>query len=429
MARIGCICLPAFGHFNPLSTLARCLSLRGHEVTFLHVRDFEVPVRRLGLAYLPFGEQLFPRGTVAKRNLHLGAHRGLVAAYGTLRVSLQYSDAVLSELSDLLRARPFDLLVVDQADLAASAVVQLAGIPYVTAALCLMLNRERDLPVWTAIPFPEDTAQSFENRRLVEVVSYLERPLMEKIQRFRVAAGAGRVNEFPQLWSNLAQLTQMPAEFDFPRTTLPDCFHYTGPFHDPAARPVVEFPFERIDGRRLVYAAFGSMVNQQAGLFRSVAEACARLRAQLVISLGGGGDPESLPSLPGDPLVVRFAPQLELLRRASAMVTHAGLNSTLECLAAGVPMVAIPLTNDEPAIAGRIVWSGVGVTVLPDEAGAYALETALRRVLTEPAYRGAALRMKNNIERADGLSAAARLIEDAIGRPHSLAKPAEFVSG
>jgi UDP:flavonoid glycosyltransferase YjiC (YdhE family) len=87
------------------------------------------------------------------------------------------------------------------------------------------------------------------------------------------------------------------------------------------------------------------------------------LDAQLVISLGGGNNPESLPNLPGNPLVVGYAPQLELLEKATLTITHAGMNTTLECLTNGVPMVAIPVANDQPGIAARIAWTGVGEVV------------------------------------------------------------------
>jgi hypothetical protein len=87
---------------------------------------------------------------------------------------------------------------------------------------------------------------------------------------------------------------------------------------------------------------------------------------QLVIALGGGCAPDDLPFLPGDPLMLGFAPQLELLRRASLTITHAGMNTVLESLAEGVPMVAIPIANDQPGMGARLAWSGSGAVVPPE---------------------------------------------------------------
>jgi UDP-glucoronosyl and UDP-glucosyl transferase len=45
--------------------------------------------------------------------------------------------------------------------------------------------------------------------------------------------------------------------------------------------------------------------------------------------------------LPGDPIVVPYAPQESLLSKASLFLTHAGLNSALESLGHGIPIVVL----------------------------------------------------------------------------------------
>jgi len=132
---------------------------------------------------------------------------------------------------------------------------------------------------------------------------------------------------------------------EFPRRRLPPWFHFTGPYHTPSARPAALFPFEKLTGQPLIYACMGSIVNQRVGIFRKIAQACVDLDAQLVVSLGGTAKTQSLEGLPGSPLVVDYAPQLELLKKAALTITHAGLNTTLESLSNGVPIVAIPITN------------------------------------------------------------------------------------
>lgn len=69
------------------------------------------------------------------------------------------------------------------------------------------------------------------------------------------------------------------------------------------------------------------------------------------------------PRVAGESIVVEFAPQLELLKCAALCITHAGLNTALECLSNGLPMVAIPITNDQPGVAARSEWMGTGEMV------------------------------------------------------------------
>ena len=123
---------------------------------------------------------------------------------------------------------------------------------------------------------------------------------------------------------------------------------------------------------------------------------------------------EGLPALPGNPIVVSYAPQLALLERASVAITHAGMNTALECLTYGVPMVAIPITNDQPGVASRIAWIGAGEIVPLNKLSATTLKTALKLVLNQAIYRQNAIRLKQSIAQSGGVKRAADIIELAI---------------
>ncbi len=220
-------------------------------------------------------------------------------------------------------------------------------------------------------------------------------------------------------YSKLAIISQQPAEFEFPRTALPRWFHFTGPYYDSTGRQAVDFPFDKLTGRSLIYASMGTVQNRLIGVFQKIASACEGLDAQLVISLGGSASPESLPELPGEPLVVGYAPQLELLKKATLTITHAGMNTTLESLSNGVPMVAIPIANDQPGVAARIAWTRVGEFVPLSRLSIPKLRAAIKRVLTEDSYKQNAVRLQAAICRAGGVSRAADIVEQAVstGKP------------
>jgi zeaxanthin glucosyltransferase len=211
--------------------------------------------------------------------------------------------------------------------------------------------------------------------------------------------------------SKLAQICQQPPEFEFPRQQLAPSFHFTGPYARPDSREPASFPFEKLTGQPLIYASMGTLQNQLSGVFKNIAQACVGLDAQLVIALGGGSDPKSLPDLPGDPLVVGYAPQLELLQKATLTITHAGMNTALESLSNGVPMVAIPIANDQPGVAARIAWTGTGEVVSLSKSGSSRLRAAVKRVLTEDSYKQNAVRLQAAIRRAGGVSRAADIVE------------------
>jgi MGT family glycosyltransferase len=159
----------------------------------------------------------------------------------------------------------------------------------------------------------------------------------------------------------------------------------------------------------------GTLQNGVLQTFRIMAEACAGLDLQLVISLGGGQDPAQLAGLPGNPLVVGYAPQLELIRRATLTISHGGLNTVLESLECGVPMVVLPVAYDQPGVGARVEWSGVGRSIPVGRLTVNKLRAAVRAVLSDPAYRERAGRLRTSIEVGDGLNRAADVIEMALG--------------
>jgi MGT family glycosyltransferase len=195
-----------------------------------------------------------------------------------------------------------------------------------------------------------------------------------------------------------------------------DLLHYTGPWHHAGSHEEIPFPWEKLDGRPLIYASMGTLQNRQRFVFETIAAACAGLDVQLVISLGSRDqDAESAAkSFAGQPIVVPIAPQLALLQKATLTITHAGLNTALESLSCGVPMVAIPITNDQPGVASRLGWLGAAEVVQPSKLTVPRLRMAIKQVLREPSYREVTGRCRAEIQQADGLQRAADIVEKAF---------------
>ena len=124
--------------------------------------------------------------------------------------------------------------------------------------------------------------------------------------------------------SPLASITQTPRTFDFESSHWPSQFHHTGPFHDGKGREQVDFPWERLSGEPLIYASMGTLMNGRADVFRAIGSAVAKHKGlQLVLSIGDQLDPKQMEPIPSNTIIVKRAPQLELLHRASVCSTHA----------------------------------------------------------------------------------------------------------
>ena len=243
-------------------------------------------------------------------------------------------------------------------------------------------------------------------------LSRLYAPILGPIQQRRRRLGLSVPARIADTSSSRLQISQQAEAFEFPRRILPKQVRFVGPLQPPGGYPTVPFPWDRLDGRPLIYASLGTLVNRVSGTFRTIAEACDGLDAQLVISTGRGVSPDALGDLPGRPVVVHYAPQVELLRRSVLAVSHAGLNTVLEALSTGLPMVAVPVTNDGPGVAARLVWTGAGEAIPVRQATSQRLRTLVARVLSNPSYRAAAERIRDSLQ-AGGGARAAESVEQA----------------
>jgi zeaxanthin glucosyltransferase len=160
----------------------------------------------------------------------------------------------------------------------------------------------------------------------------------------------------------------------------------------------------------------GTLQNGLESVFTTIAQAVGtRAGMQSVLSIGHALDPQQIQSLPANAIVVDRAPQIELLKRSVLCITHAGLNTTLESLTQGVPLVAIPVTNDQPGVAARIAHTKTGAFVPLKELTVSRLSFLLDEVLRNPQYRQNAKRLRQVIGATNGLERAVGLLEEVLG--------------
>jgi MGT family glycosyltransferase len=415
--RIGILSFSSPGHYYPLTALGRRLQSRGHDVVYFQVADLESPIRTAGLRFRQIGEHDFPLGSLRTRDEECGKLEGLAALRCGIRGMVMKSQMVLRDAPAAIRGEGVDALIVDQIEQAGGTVAEYLGLPFVNVAAALPVNLDVSAP---PVSFPWSHRVGLWARlrnwigNTASEVSFSG--LVKTINEQRRAWGLPPINGFNGLNSAMTQVAQLPAALELPGRRLPPGFHHTGPWTDADGRAPVDFPWERIDrSRPLVYASMGTLQNRVLRTFRMIAEACVGLDLQLVISLGGGQDPALLGDLPGDPIVVGYAPQLDLIRHSALTISHGGLNTALESLAYGVPMVVLPVTYDQPGVGARVECAGVGRSIPIARLTLERLRVAVRTVLGDPAYRMQAGRLRSSIEAADGLNRAADLIESAFG--------------
>ncbi len=398
MAHFALLAPPYTGHINPMLAIAATLCGRGHRATLLHTGAppaLPAAVEALRLDLPPPGKVPF-------------------SPLPPVRLTARRTASLLRVLPAVLERLGLTALVVDQLEPAGALAAACLGLPWITVANALAVNREDGVPPpFTAWDWRPDLAGRNRNRAGWRVHDLFMRPLSQVIADWARAHGLAQRN-LDDTFSPIAQLSQMVPGLDFPRAALPATFHYVGPLRlAPAPPPSAGGP------RRLVFASLGTLQGHRARLFRDIARAAQDCDADLLIAHGGRLATDEAATLPGRPTVRAFVPQAEVLAGAAALIGHGGMNTVMDAMAAGVPAVLVPLAFEQAAIAARVVRAGAGIAVPGPAFRARRLRTALLEVLDDPSYREAAASLQSEVALAGGARRAADIIVAAGALPRT----------
>jgi UDP:flavonoid glycosyltransferase YjiC (YdhE family) len=349
------------GHFNPLVPFARAFERAGHEVMVAGPPDLAGLVDSAGLRFWQFDpppeDEL---GAVWGRVPALPPEEANEVVIGEIFARLNSTAALPGLCAAFDEWRP-DVVVRDPNEYGSALAAELHAVPHARVAIGLVSTEELGLG-FAAGP----------------------------IDAIRRAEGLP-----PDPSADV--LRASPYLSTFPRTLDEGEQPDTHRFHDPAwEAPAGELPdwWPGRENQPLVYVTFGSVAGsfpQALPVYGVALDAVAELPARVLLTVGRELDLDALPAAPDNVRIERWVPQQDVLGHASTAVVHGGSGSTLGALAAGLPLVVVPLFADQPENARRVAEVGAGIAVEPERENPAAtsapLRAAIDAVLAEPSYR------------------------------------------
>ena len=197
-------------------------------------------------------------------------------------------------------------------------------------------------------------------------------------------------------------LACVPEPFDAPLGVRPGNLRYVGPVFEQ-----VPHAANRSD-RPLVVVSFSTTNMRQGQVLQHVLDALGPLDLEVLCTLGGVPVEGLRP--PGNATVRDWTPHMEVLSRASAVVTHGGLSTVMSALANGVPLVCMPMGRDQPWNAGRVAALGLGRDIASGSS-VDAVRAAVDDVLTDARFGRATRAMAGVIAGYDNGSLAVSELE------------------
>ena len=234
----------------------------------------------------------------------------------------------------------------------------------------------------------------------------------ETISALRRDYGLAEDPDLDSLYRDL-YLSVLPPPFERPRR-LPvpavQRLRYI-PWDGDAIPPALTAPAAGGTGRQTVLVTLGTVYNTHSGLFSRFLEALATEPVDVICTLGDGADEAVAASAPANVRFERYMPHSVILPGCQAMLCHAGFNTMMGCLSAGVPLVCVPLGSDQEFNARKVASGGLGLWLRDEEASPERIRDAVRSVLHEPSFAAKARSFRDGMAARPGFPAAIRRIE------------------
>jgi UDP:flavonoid glycosyltransferase YjiC (YdhE family) len=426
--------------------LARELNSRGHRVLYVGIPDCEDFMAPDDLDFVPVFGDWFPKGYLESRRdgADLSWDERRASAKKRSKQFNGFFESLISGANNdwrrTLTAIEPDLVVIPSCTYYS---VVWALLTHEIGIKCLYLSytfgcspNSGHPPVTTSL-IPVTSAISRLRTKMAWKKLSLRRSLFET-----VFSRLGFSVNWSQTIKRLARKCKYPAEhiefsdLSSPKLRFPELFlcpreldfpggGRTGRFYAEASidlrRREVAFPWEKIDDSRpLVYCSLGTLQylkrEQYRDFFRKALIAAAlRPERQWVISIGDLFSVEEFSPAPKNVVIVNRAPQLEILKRASVMISHGGMNSVKESIFFGVPMLIFPLGFDEPGNAARIVYHRLGLSGDIRAVSVERILDMLGMIGSDPIFRARAALMSKSFQQSEVAGMGVKFIESLIG--------------
>ncbi|MFI0982691.1 macrolide family glycosyltransferase [Streptomyces sp. NPDC021093] len=383
---------PAFGHLNPTLGVVAELVRRGHRVTCTTTDHFAPAIEAVGaeaVRYTSVFGQYYTNPFTQE------------AISGEALRTLEEATSLVSQVEDFYQENRPDVILHDFMAWGARFLAAKLDIPVVRLFPSYGVNEH--FSIQAKFPMAE-----LSDPNVMEMVTKLEGMLPELGFPGRTAMEF--LMEPPRLG-----LIFLPRDFHYDGDTFDERFVFVGPsLGDRSAFQGSWQPASQ--DRPVLLVSLGTAATGWPEFFGAAVEAFADSRWDVVMAVGDSVDPAELGVLPGNFDVRRSVPQLDVLGRAELFVTHGGMNSVMESLYHGVPMVVVPQMSEQHANGLRVEELGLGRLLTRDDFGVESLTKAVDEVAADRAVADRTRATGEAMRKVDGPAVAADAVEDYLAR-------------
>lgn len=400
MSNIMFFSIPAHGHVNPTLAAAEELVKRGHRVKYYQTEEFREKIEAAGAEFTPLDDYLPP----APEDLDQKAGKDFSALIAmVVDTTINMEEMMDREMEEF---KP-DCIISDSICIWGKLFAKKYNIPFISSTTTMVFNEK------TSKAMKPKLSEKF---RLIKGMPLIQTKIAELNER------GYRVPDF--IWMiqngiNDNTIVYTSEKFQPDGHRFPDNFAFVGPsvqkiYAKKRRNPVKNSVTGSAGYRPQIYISLGTILNNNIDFYRKCIAALKDLDCSVIISAGKNTDITALGDIPESFSVYPQVDQLEVLSSTDIFITHCGMNSVMESLYYGVPMVLFPQHSEEGAVADRTAELGAGVRL--KKASVKNIRKAVEELLESDKYRQNAEALSSDFKKYKGPRQAADFVEKVIRR-------------
>lgn len=385
------------GHVNPTLGLVNDLVKRGEHIVYYSSNDFEEKIKKTGAEFRPVDQGAQRKLQESSNLLHSQPQEYLLQFLSALEMM---TDTILDEISK----ETYDYILYDAQSLTGKWIAH--------------QSKLLSIVTWTTFAFLQDPKSNMEltgtsdMKRKQESLAMLRAFLgLEEIEKCKKHLEKKYEVPLPEnflLCSGSGDLNIVFTSSYFQRNShdFKGNYIFVGPsIMD--SKNLGDFPIDTLKEKRVIFISMGTILNKQFDLYQKCFTALKDLDVKVVLNIGRKLTVEQLGNVPDNFIIRNYVPQLDVLRQTDVFISHCGMNSTSESLYFEVPLVMLPMTNDQPIVAQRVKELGAGVILDIQQLTVENLKQAVSEVFQNPIYKENAKKISRSFRDAGGYLKAA----------------------
>ncbi|GAB3337697.1 glycosyltransferase [Larkinella ripae] len=428
--------IPADGHFNPLTGIAKHLQSLGHDVRWYTGGPYLAKAEKIGIPVFPFKtakvvnqenlEDLFPerkkiKGTISRLRFDMN------------NVFLYRAPEFVADITGIYQEFAFDLLVCDTLFSAGPFIKQLLNVPVVGIGIVPLTESSNDLPPAGMGLTP---AHGFWGKRRQDVLRYLTKnvllkPCTDLYNKLLQQHGLIPTNDF--FFDALIRSTDLYLQsgvpgFEYARKDLGKNIRFVGPLLP--YRTGSRSTFTQYDKLKsycnVVLVTQGTVERDPEKIIVPTLEAFKSSDTLVIATTGGSQTAELRARFPHDNLIIEdFIDFNEIMPHCDVYVTNGGYGGVMLGIQNGLPMVAAGVHEGKSEITARIGYFKLGINLKTETPTPEQIRTQVKTVLSDASYRQNVARLRAEFATYHPNALCEKYINDVLGelRPHSQSHP------